>query len=346
MRIAKIMLVLLLCCWPLASQGGVVLLYHHISSSTPAVTSTSPEDFLAHLDIIQEEGFTVLPLEELVEAAMAEDADPAAKRVAITFDDAYRSIYETAFPILQGRGLPFTIFVATDYIRDGNRLYLGWDELKAMQAGGATIANHTRSHAHLLRRLPDESRRDWRRRIRAEIVEAGELLRGRGFDNPLFAYPYGEYDLALLELVEELGLIGFGQQSGAISRYASRALLPRFPLSGIYANPKPFRNKLNSLGMPVEFPRVEPVVEGGDNPPTLELRHDIARPSRLNCFTPGKAQVAIEKKTIEVSNDAPLPPGRNRYNCTLPSSLPGKPRYHWFSQMWMVKTEDGSWYEE
>ena len=54
------------------------------------------------------------------------------KIVAITFDDAYRSIYATAFPNLRARGWPFTIFVATRLVEEENPQYLTWAELAEM----------------------------------------------------------------------------------------------------------------------------------------------------------------------------------------------------------------------
>ena len=44
-------------------EAGVVLLYHHVDEDTPAITSIAPDQFNRHLDIIEAEGFTVLPLD-------------------------------------------------------------------------------------------------------------------------------------------------------------------------------------------------------------------------------------------------------------------------------------------
>ena len=116
-------------------DAGVVLLYQHVDEGTPAITSIAPSQFNLHLDIIEAEGFTVLPLDELIKRSMDASSEPETgdeKIVAITFDDAYRSIYSNAFPNLQARGWPFTIFVATRLIEEGNPNYLTWDNLKKM----------------------------------------------------------------------------------------------------------------------------------------------------------------------------------------------------------------------
>ena len=79
------------------------------------------------MNIIKKEGFTVLPLNELVQRALKPEGSTNAvdeKIVSITFDDAYRSIYTTAFPNLRARGWPFTIFTATQLIKEKSDLYL------------------------------------------------------------------------------------------------------------------------------------------------------------------------------------------------------------------------------
>lgn len=338
----------LACCLTTQVNAGVVLLYHHVDEGTPPITSIAPDQFSRHLDIIEAEGFTVLPLDELVKRSM----DPSngydksdEKIVAITFDDAYRSIYISAFPILQARGWPFTIFVATRLIEEKNPHYLTWAQLAEMSTQGATIANHTDSHIHMIRRLDAETADHWKHRMTEELLTAKGLLVKHGLDSNLFAYPYGEYDEATLNLVGDLGMIGFGQQSGAIGPHSNPLLLPRYPLAGIYIGEAAFRDKLRSLPFPVEHPKAEPLVSDNLKPP-LELSFitDTLNLSRLTCYGPGglMALSEISSTNILATPAEEVSIGRTRYNCTLPRGN----RFYWFSQLWIRKRNDGSWYHE
>jgi peptidoglycan/xylan/chitin deacetylase (PgdA/CDA1 family) len=87
-------------------------------------------------------------------------------------------------------------------------------------------------------RSPDyaETADDWKSRMVGEILTAKDLLVEHGMDSKFFAYPYGEYDKATLKLVGDLGMIGFGQQSGAIGPHSNPGLLPRYPLAGVYVD--------------------------------------------------------------------------------------------------------------
>lgn len=334
-----------------SSQAGVVLLYHHVDATTPAITSIAPDQFARHLEILDEENFQVVPLATLVEQSLnaaPNSPEELERLVAITFDDAYISIYETAFPMLKARKWPFTIFVATDYV-ESNPLYLNWSQLREMTKNGATIANHTQSHTHLVRSHKGESQAQWRSSVLEEITGAQNILSSSGFVSDYFAYPYGEYNLSLFDLVNSLGFIAFGQQSGAIGPHSNPLLLPRFPLAGIYVGEDAFRDKINSLALPIQHPEIEPLVTSSFMPP-LSLKFLTETPGltdlyRLTCYGPG-GKMALAEGEINEIIATPLEPvavGRTRYNCTLPAS---NGRFYWFSQLWMRKQDDASWYPE
>lgn len=326
------------------AQAGVALLYHHVDESTPAVTSISPQQFERHLDIIIEEGFEVLPLDQFLDRSRHSPAD--ARIVTITFDDAYQSIYHTAWPLLAARDMPFTLFVATDLVQANHPLYLSWQQLREMAAGGAHIANHSHSHAHLVRRLEAEDDTAWRKRVRAEITTASEQLRAQQLPSDYFAYPYGEYNLELLGILASLGMAGFGQQSGAIGPASNTLMLPRFPLAGNYVEETAFRDKLRSLAMPVQHPLIDPVIVDETRPPLpLRFTDSAVTVSRLTCYGPGGLMAIAEtgRQAVVATPQAPVPVGRSRYNCTLPAT---EGRFYWFSQLWMRKKDDGTWYPE
>ena len=105
---------------------GVILVYHHVSTGTPPSTSISPEDFEKHLHYLKENNFNVIALNQMVETLKAGEQLPD-KAVAITFDDGYISIYDTAFPMLQSYGFPFTLFLSTGPIDRQQQNFINWE---------------------------------------------------------------------------------------------------------------------------------------------------------------------------------------------------------------------------
>lgn len=324
------------------SHGAVVLQYHHVDTSTPPITSTDPALYREHLEYIESSDLEVVALTEIVNKPGRVDD----KRIAITFDDAYDNLLENAIPELTKRGWPFTIFVATEYI--GRNGYLSWQDLRDIEAAGGSIANHTHSHLHMIRMLEGETRQAWLDRLKAEIQKAQDLLE-QNLEGPVkyIAYPYGEYNLDILNLIDELGYVGFGQQSGAIGLNTDQRYLPRFPLSGIYARVDLFKVKVHTQSLPAEVAYYPPQFE--DNPPSMTLRFDSNPSLRLNqlrCYGPGGETHLEQTSEFEyvVTNQQPLPVARSRYNCTMP--IAGSRHYYWFSQLWIRKKLDGSWYQE
>ena len=145
--------------------------------------------------------------------------------------------------------------------------------------------------------------------------------------------------------ITEMGMIGYGQQSGAIGPLSNPALLPRFPLGGIYVGEEAFRDKIRSLPMPVEFPVIEPLVSVTKPPLNLHFTGDT-NPSRLTCYGPGGLMPISEMTDTHIIATAldDIDVGRTKYNCTMPSQQRG--RFHWFSQLWIRMQDDGSWYPE
>ncbi len=99
--------------FPGLANALVILQYHHVNASTPAITSVTPEVFREHMTLLEEKNMTVVNLEEALQSIMTGEPLPE-RAVAITFDDAYLSVYENAWPELKKRGWSFTMFTSSD----------------------------------------------------------------------------------------------------------------------------------------------------------------------------------------------------------------------------------------
>jgi peptidoglycan/xylan/chitin deacetylase (PgdA/CDA1 family) len=128
---------------------------------------------------------------------------PDRPNVAITFDDAFRSVRENALPALQRYGLPATIFVPTGHLGrapgwsmetegDRNEVVMSADEIAALPAGLIAIGSHTVDHPHLSE-LPEAEAGDQL----SESRKALEILLKRPIDT--LAFPYGDHDARVVE---------------------------------------------------------------------------------------------------------------------------------------------------
>ena len=140
-----------------AANHAVILAYHHVSSDTPASTSVSVGTFEKHLSYLQQHNFTVIPLELLLKRLSSGEEVPD-KSIAITFDDAYISVYTTAMPLLRQYNMPFTVFVNTEPVEKGYSNFMNWEQLRSLKSNGGAVANHSHSHAYLVRRSKGRER--------------------------------------------------------------------------------------------------------------------------------------------------------------------------------------------
>ncbi len=335
-----------------AQEAAHVLIYHHVSTKTPASTSVTPEQFARHVELIAERKRTVVPLQQILDAlAKGRPFEPGA--LAITFDDASASLLDSAIPLLEKRGWPYTIFASTEAVDRGGALLLTWDQLRQLEKRNATIANHGHLHAHMLARLPDESAGDWRARVKADIEQAQRRLE-KELTRParIFAYPYGELDEALVELVAELGYLAVGQQSGPVGALTHPQAVPRFPVASAYADNGSLIEKLNTRALPVRRPEVPASLLAADAPaPTLSLELGSAplRRKELACYVSGQPAARIEwadaaAGRLRVTAREALPVGRSKYTCTAPhETLAGV--YYWYTHLWMRPPVGSSWYD-
>lgn len=329
-----------------ASSSAVILQYHHVSDETPGITSVTPETFRKQINYLVENEFNVMPLVDVVEALGNKKALPE-RTVAITFDDAYLSIYTNAFPILREQGLPFTVFVSPTPVDKNYQKFLSWEQLLEMAEAGATLANHTMDHAHSVERLPGETEAQWLSRFSQDLeMTEARIQEKTGQSVRMFAWTFGETTPELRARLNEMGYIGFGQQSGAAGEYSDFTRLPRFPMAGIYGV-NDFAVKVNSRALPVTSQTPDSSLITQDNlKPELELtlaRGDYQK-KQLKCYASGQGELKVtwlneEMTRFRTQARKPLPVGRTRYNCTAPSNS-GR-HYYWYSHAWLRLTDEG-----
>lgn len=313
--------------------SAVAIMYHRFGEDAHPSTNIKLEQFDAHLTELSSGKYTVLPLPEI--AAALRTGKPLPDRaVAITIDDAYRSVYTEAWPRLRKAGLPFTLFVATAPVEQGLPGFMTWDQIRELRDAGVTIGAHTHSHAHLAKGSLDAAK--------AEIETSSAILkRELGAVPPLFAYPFGETSAAVTALVRAAGhSSAFGQHSGVMDSRQSRYYLPRFPLNQTYGGMERLTLVLNALPVPATgVVPADPLITPAANPPAFGFTVDesVRGLSQLACYHSHAGKAAIQRlgeRRIEVRFDDAFPKGRSRINCTMPGP---EGRWRWLGMQYYVK---------
>lgn len=333
-----------------AADHGVILMYHHVDERTPASTSVTPAQFRRHLDFIEDEGFTVVPLPVLLDGVYRGDSLPE-NAVAITFDDAYESVYREAFPELQSRNMPFTVFVATEAVDRRQQHSLSWEQMRDLADSGlAAFGAHSVTHAHLLQGSEHGVSQAWVTRVEAEIDDSVARLEAELPDASItaFAYPFGEFSAALEAIVASRNLYGLAQQSGAAGDATPPTRIPRFPVATGYDSTKRLATALNARPLPVsDVDAGGTLIAQGEASPT-SLRFELPADGRyrrdaLACYSSSGEALMVSMRDTTVTVALPdLRPGRNKINCTAPSTAKSG-EFFWYSRQWVVADSAGTW---
>lgn len=324
-----------------ANGSLVVLMYHNVSDTTPRSTSVTLEELKSHIQWLQDNHFKILDLNEALNGVKQEQFTEQDYIVAISFDDSHKSVCDTAWPYLQANNIPFTFFINSEPIEKRFSSQCTLEQLQAMAKSDlVTFGNHGKTHMHMANRFDYENEEAWRKAFIEEIEHAEAFIQKKlGIKPTLFAYPYGEYNQAVQQVLNQRGYIAFGQQSGAIGKNSDWLALPRFPAAGQYANLKTLASKLKSLAFPatIELSADNPIAANSQaNPPILTMQLSHTPYGQINCFLADGSPITVDKtgSTITVQSPHKLSKGRQRYNCTASSGKNG--RFYWLSHQWLL----------
>jgi peptidoglycan/xylan/chitin deacetylase (PgdA/CDA1 family) len=185
---------------------ATVLCYHIVEAPAAPRMHIDRETFRQHLRYLEMTGYNVIPLRHLYEYVAGKRASIPKNAVVITIDDGWRSTYTEAFPELQKRKFPFTVFIYPNIIGKTSNA-LSWKQIKEMSDAGVDIQSHSLTHPYLTKRRHrskgDKAYSEW---LVKELAESRRILeKETGRKVQFLAYPYGDYDDRVAEASAKAG---------------------------------------------------------------------------------------------------------------------------------------------
>lgn len=162
--------------------GGRILCYHSVGTPQWGVNDVSPARFRRQIETALAAGYRFVP------AASIAATGGAPHDLAITFDDGLASVAANAAPVLAEYGIPWTLFVVSDWAAGRNggddALMLRWREIERLAGAGATIGSHSVDHANFGALSPEATGRQLHE-------SAAAIERALGIRPAEFAIPFG-----------------------------------------------------------------------------------------------------------------------------------------------------------
>ncbi len=209
-----------------------ILTYHYIGENpipddkARDNLSVSPDKFDQELGILQKNGYHPISLDTLY-AALKGGLLPS-KPIVITFDDGYIDFYTNAFPIIKRYGFVVISFIPTGLMNQG--YYLGWDQIKQMDASGlVSFQAHSVQHANLLMLTGDQ--------LKYQVTESKRVLEEKlGKKVNFMAYPYGSSNALTWQAAKDAGYFGaLGTWYGTTESEGTVFDMPRVKIAGSWS---------------------------------------------------------------------------------------------------------------
>jgi peptidoglycan/xylan/chitin deacetylase (PgdA/CDA1 family) len=115
------------------------------------------------------------------------------KAVILNFDDAYKSQYTNAKPILDKYGYKATFYIICNDVGDNE--YLSWGDITALYNDGNDIGSHTMNHKDLSK-LSEKM-------VNFEVGQSKQCFLDHGINTTSFAYPFngGSDEASVIDVV-------------------------------------------------------------------------------------------------------------------------------------------------
>jgi len=207
-----------------------ILLYHRLGPMVADAMTVKTSVFASHLEYLQANGYTVIPLRRLVAYMAGEAPPPPARSVVITADDGHESIFTDMFPLLRRYHIPVTLFIYPSAISNA-KYAMTWQQLREMKDSGLVdIQSHTYWHPNFKKEKKRLSVDAYENFVRMQLGKSKEVLELKLENHVnMLAWPFGIYDDELISNARQAGYIaGFTLERRPADRSDNLMVLPRF----------------------------------------------------------------------------------------------------------------------
>lgn len=190
------------------SKEVPILVYHNFNPTVPGSMSITPERFESQLKWIKENGYTVIPLQNLVSYLQGKNITLPEKPVVITADDGWASVYTYMVPLVRKYNIPVTLFIYPETISHGHHA-MTWEQLKQLQQTGLfDIQGHTYGHPNFKQEKKHLAANNYEKLVHRELFDSKKVLEDKlGTKITLLAWPFGIYNDYLEQQAANAGYI-------------------------------------------------------------------------------------------------------------------------------------------
>jgi peptidoglycan/xylan/chitin deacetylase (PgdA/CDA1 family) len=183
-----------------------ILLYHRFGpAAADNMTITTPV-FVSHLEYLRANGYSVIPLRQLVDYYLGKGPPPPTRSVVITADDGHKSVYTDMLPLVKKYRIPVTLFIYPSAISNASYA-MTWDQVRELKKTGFfDIQSHTYWHPNFKKEHERLSPSAYEKFVDMQMRKSKAKLE-KEFDTKIdmLAWPFGIHDNFLITKAVEAG---------------------------------------------------------------------------------------------------------------------------------------------
>ena len=216
------------------AEAVPILLYHRFGAEVADSMTVTTTYFESQLKYFRDQGYTVIPLRELVDFRLGKRPSIPSRALVITADDGHKSVYTDMFPLLKKYHVPATLFLYPSAL--SNAPYaMTWGQLKQMQATGLLdMQSHTFWHPNFKKEKRNLQTDDYENLVESQLKKAKVKLE-KEFDArvDMLAWPFGIYDEELIRKATAAGYVAaFTMERRDATLFDNLMALPRYLVAG------------------------------------------------------------------------------------------------------------------
>ena len=228
-----------------APTGIPILVYHRFDPDNAPAMTVRTSTFTGQLDWLAAHHYQIIPLDQALNIIAGKAPPLATPAVVITMDDGNESVFTQAWPVIQARHIPITLFIYPSPISRASYA-LTWDQISKMLSSGLVeVQSHTYWHPNFNHEREHRTPADYQAFVDMQLTKSKSVLEQKlNVPISVIAWPYGIVNPDLEAAAQRAGYqYGLAFTGGPAQPGADPFAIPRIPVPD-YARGRGFAHLL------------------------------------------------------------------------------------------------------
>ena len=199
-----------------------IFVLHRVDDFRYPSTNISSKLLEKDIKYLISHNYKIVKLSTLVKRI--ENNESVKNYAVFTIDDSFKSFYKNGIPIFKKYNVPFTLFVYVESAEEHFGDYMTWNQIKQTQKYGE-LGIHSWAHPHLAKLSNEEIKKDTQKAI-------FYFKKHLGYVPNMYAYPYGEYNDRVKNIIKKYFKVICNQNAGAVNKNSPIDDLDRIAITG------------------------------------------------------------------------------------------------------------------